>query len=116
MKKSFVWMFVFWVVFLAIEIFDIFLASRFDEGTFSLVTLLISTVFLFVWFLSDSKDENIITSKGLKIAVIAVSFIAIPYYLIKYKGIKRFGFSFLKFFGFAVVFLMVVTGIEYLNV
>ncbi len=53
------------------------------------VTTLILVLIVFWWFLTDARLRNVKPSTGLKIAVVALSAIAIPYYRIRHTGWKN---------------------------
>ena len=69
---------------------------------------------LLFWFLADAKSINYKPSKAFQYGVILTSFISVPYYLLKYKGIKRSLLSFLLFLLCLLITMLAVVGIEYL--
>lgn len=110
MKKCTSTMYLFWFVMLVFNYTDIyFLGSRYEVIYFA-STALITVFLVFSWFLSDAGENDVIPSTGLKLGVIVIPFITIPYYLLKYKGLKRSCISIVKF----VAFLMAVMGVVYL--
>ena len=97
-------MYVFWLMMLTFAYLDVKFDGSKNETAYFVTTIVITTFVIFYWLLEDAKDINVTPSSSLKIGVIAISFIAVPYYLIKYKGIKRASLSFAKFSGFILVF------------
>ena len=82
MKRSTVWMFVFWGVLLVFGCLDHFFLVGPHAQTYYFSSLIIITFFMFFWFLADARDSNIKLSSGLKICVVAIGFLAIPYSLV----------------------------------
>lgn len=105
MKKSTILMYVVWLAMLAIYFIDPFFRGYKFENVYFVSTSLVLTFLIFYWFVTDASEMQITPSAGLKIGVIAVAFMALPYYLIRYKGFKRSLLSFVKFFGFVALFL-----------
>lgn len=49
---------------------------------------------MFSWFLTDARERGMKPSAGLKISVVALSLVALPYYKFRYVG-ARAGFTFI---------------------
>lgn len=106
MKKSTFWMLAFWVVQTLFSFFE--MNNENYDPIYYYGALLSTTVFSYMWFLADAHDSKYNTSFDLKVCVFIFNVIAIPYYLIKYKGWHRAFISFVKFFIFLVLQLVVV--------
>lgn len=52
------------------------------------------TAMIFGWFLTDARERGMKPSTGLKISVVALSLVALPYYKFRYFG-ARAGFTFI---------------------
>jgi len=114
MKNNTKFMFVFWGVLMVIAYLDhLFVGGKFESG-YNLITIAIAAFFMFAWFLYDARENQIDPSPLLKISVVAFGFIAVPYYLFRYKGIKKAGFGVLKFVGLLMVYVAFVLGVEFL--
>ncbi len=114
MKNSTIYMLVFWLAMFIFGYLDfVFENSKFN-GSYYLVSMFISVFFMFVWFIEDSRQINVQPSNTLKILVVAVGFLVIPYYLVKYKGWHKSLISFSKFTGFLLLYIGYLFGVEYL--
>lgn len=114
MKSSTTWMFAFWgVMFIFGAVDHVFIESSFVQ-VYYLSSVLVVTLFMLTWFLVDAKELGHKPSTGLKIGVVAIGFLAIPYYLLKYKGSARAFVSFSKFLGFLVVYAGFMLALEYM--
>jgi hypothetical protein len=101
-KSSTIWMFVFWVVQAIFIVIDNLFHSLAVSDNYNIATIFISTTLIFIWFLYDARDIKHSPSHFLRISVILIAFISIPYYLIRYKGLVRSLLSFVKFLGFVL--------------
>ena len=61
---------------------------------FKVLSTLVFTIIAFGWFLADSREHEVSPSPMLKIMVVAVSILAVPYYKFRYLGVRA-GFVFL---------------------
>lgn len=109
MKKSTKLALTLWV-FLALEIiledfshFDWMTSSAYSYGM-----VLAGAVLIFAWFLADTRENGIEASPILKVMVVAIALIAVPYYRFRYLGIKR-GFIFIGIVLGGLVALIVFT-------
>lgn len=107
MKKSVILMYVFWLVVLAIQIIDIYVFGSKSNNIYDAITLFIMAFFIYYWFITDAGELNIIPSAGLKVSVVLIAFVALPYYLLKYKGFKRTLISFSKVAGFIIIIVAI---------
>ena len=78
-----------------------------DAGNYYLGTTLAATALVLGWFLADSSELGVKTSPLLKTGVVALAIVAVPYYLLRYKGwrqsLKSFGIFSVFFVGYLVV-------------
>ena len=117
LKTSTKLMYLFWV-------FSIFLMVMDNHpknfpllpANYFLVTTIASGLLVFAWFLADAKELDIRPSPLLKVSVVACAGLAVPYYLIKYKGQKQFLKSFGKFLllllGSLIIMLIITSVIQ----
>ena len=100
-----------WVFWIGLSVFSyldpIFLGSSSESGYF-LISVIAISLLLFTWFLYDARSIGLNPSTGLKIAIIAFGIFVVPYYLIRYKGLRRFRLSVLRFLGMVCLFLAFV--------
>ena len=113
MKKSTVFMIVNWLAVIPFLFIEPLLIGLLGDAGSSVIMGIIFSLLIFCWFLSDAEDMNYEPSRLLKIAVIFISFISIPYYLIRVKGFGRALLSFLKFFGLLVTTIIICGAIAY---
>ncbi|MGR9053927.1 MAG: hypothetical protein ACU84J_14875 [Gammaproteobacteria bacterium] len=118
MKKNTFWMLVFWGFQFFLEFMAVFIESGFPVDThsrtlfyivvypqaFYYLTVPVSLTLLIFWFIADAWESDYGVSYGVKQGALFFSGLAIPYYLIKYKGWKRSLISFAKFFGFIIAY------------
>lgn len=64
-----------------------------ESGEFEYGSIIISAIAIFGWFLADAKEHGIDPSPFLRVGVVAVAPITIPYYRFRYMGANR-GFLF----------------------
>ena len=108
MKKSTILMYLFWLLMISISIFDILVFGNKSNPAYDISTIIITTFVMYYWFVTDASELNITPSVGLKISVICVSIIALPYYLFKYKGFKNTLIAFSKVIGFIIISLAAI--------
>ena len=66
------------------------------------------------WVLSHAKENKVQTPMPLNVAVVALAFIAVPYYRFRYFGLKD-GFRFVGWLLLAtVVVIAALTGLDFL--
>lgn len=95
MKTSRVLASAFWLL----PIIDLLLKKLFfvpwaHSDKWALLVILLASVTIFGWFILDSRERGVETSKWLKMAVVAAAIIAVPYYKFRYFGALA-GFKFL---------------------
>jgi hypothetical protein len=103
---STLWMFAFWAVVFVSGLLDHVFMSGPHAQIYFLAAMLTTTVFMFGWFVTDASEMGRRPSWGLKVAVLMFGFIAIPYYLLRYKGPRRTLLSISKFSAFLLVYLV----------
>jgi hypothetical protein len=84
-----VWVFLALVVILE----EVFHFDWMTSSAYSYGTILIGAVLVFTWFLADTREHGIDASPILKVMVVAIALVAVPYYRFRYMGAKR-GFIF----------------------
>lgn len=112
MKKSHKILLLFWGTAICLKLIGLFFVTSISsENIFSTLNTFLLSFLLFAWFMADAQEINLKPSYGLKVAVVSISLIAIPYYLVRYKGwqkafvvISQFlGNVFILFFIFALL-------------
>lgn len=73
-----------------------------ESSAFGYGRIIVSAIAVFGWFLADAKENGIDPSPLLRIAVVAVSFIAVPYYRFRYMGRNAASYSWRKLLGVSV--------------
>jgi len=111
-RSSRILAFLFWlIVFISLLVEDVFRFSWTTGGEYEAAAVLIYASSIFIWFLADARERGIDPSGGLKLAVVALAAIAVPYYKFRYFG-TRDGFLFLFIvlanFAFVVIGAMAV--------
>jgi hypothetical protein len=98
MKKSKKLMLVFWVTAILLDLAEFFYASdSSDLNPYAVASTFVLSFIMFAWFIADADDIRHKPSYGLKLAIVSLSFLAIPYYLIRYKGWGRALLSMTRF-------------------
>lgn len=108
-------MWLFWIVILLMSVLEPYLLNAIEPKAWMMISTLITLALMFMWFVADARDVGYQASRLLKVCVIAVGVIAIPYYLIKAKGLKRASLSFLKTLGFVVALIAILVVVEAVN-
>lgn len=95
MKTSRVFASALWLIMLI----DLLLRESFSvplahSDNWNLLVIILGIVTIFGWFIFDSRERGAETSKLLKLAVIGIAIIAVPYYKFRYFGFLA-GFKFL---------------------
>ena len=93
----------FWATVIITTAFTARFQAEISQFTSQLLVIIFTYAATYVWFVEDAKELGIIPSKALIIGVITGASICIPYYLLRYKGLKRSLFSFGKFTGLFAV-------------
>jgi len=101
-------MWAFWIVLALVTYLDsIFLDSRYYSAWYAFSTIIV-TLSIFVWFRLDARDIGYEPSVGFKVFVVLLAFVAVPIYLIRHKGFKRFGLSVTRFAGLLALLMTFV--------
>jgi hypothetical protein len=81
-----------------------------DNYLISVLTSLCLSFTMFAWFMADAAEINLKPSYALKMGIVAFGYIALPYYLIRYKGWLRGFMAIAKFlvYLFAYFFISVL--------
>ena len=95
LKQSalYTFLFWFWIVF-SIALEDIFLVSWAQTDAFYFSSGIVAVSLALLWVLAHARENNVRTSTGLNIAVVALCPVAVPYYRFRHFGAKD-GFWFL---------------------
>jgi len=99
-KNSTKLMWGFWVTISLSLILELHFPSLPNNLLYRCISTIFFTFFVLLWVLEDARDINVDLSKGFQWGVILLSVIFVPFYLIKYKGLKKASISFLKALGF----------------
>jgi hypothetical protein len=98
---------------LSLALESIFYVSWAQTSAFAYSSAIFLTVLALAWVLSHAKENNVQTPMALHVAVVALSFIAVPYYRFRYFGFKD-GFRFLCWLVLALVGVIVaLDGLDY---
>jgi hypothetical protein len=102
------------LLFLTVVAEDVFVFGWTKTTAYHSSSFLGTTVLMFGWFLADAKERDFVPSIWLKIAVVAVGVIALPYYKFRNFG-ARAGFVFIGIVLLAFVTTLAATLlVEYL--
>ncbi len=113
MKQSTIYMLVLWgLVFLSTP-FDYLLEDKSFYNAYVFTSSIILLFIIFAWFISDARELGVKPSNGLKIGVILLAVIFVPYYLVKHKGWHRSFKSFVKFLAFLIPLILYELLFEY---
>jgi len=105
-KKSTRMSVIFWASLMAIGWLDHVFSRAPAAAPYHFASILAISVLFFAWFMADASDLGVAPSRALKVSVLAVAVLAIPYYLLRYKGLKRSLMSMVKFAGFLSVYMV----------
>ena len=109
MKKSQILMYAFWVCFLLLSLLDLFqLQPTNDGGVYTLASGIFCAILILMWLNADSQEIGVRVSPLLKVGTVVFAGVAVPVYLIKYKGLRRSLKSFSKFLGFLIAFFAIL--------
>lgn len=80
-----------------------------NEGdpVWAVVSAFLFASLIFLWCYHDSRQQNFFLGKGLTFLIILVTFIGVPTYFIKSRGLL----GGLKAIGFAVLFVLLCAGV-----
>lgn len=83
-------------------------AAHFDAGTASTIHLALSVVLIFVWFHLDSRQRGYQPTIPLKLSMVGLTVVALPYYLFRSRGgrggVKAIGAAVLTFIAAMVLY------------
>ena len=102
-----------WAIFFLLTPFDYLLIEQSFYDAYVLIQIPVLMFFTFAWFVTDARNLDIQPSYGLKIGVVFLSIIFIPFYLVKYKGWKKSLVSFGKFFALLIPLIIYDALFEY---
>lgn len=105
-----------WVLmFLSALLDEMLPAAIVNSPEYFLSAMVIMVFSIYAWFLADAEEIGFKPSFGLKIGVIAIAVIAIPYYRFKHTGFKKGMLFIVKIIGILLfisflfgIFLMVI--------
>lgn len=103
----------FWTISFLTVPFEYLLLDKPFYQQYLIISTLVILFIMFAWFVTDAKETGIKPSIWLKIGVIFIALIFIPYYLVKYKGWNRSYKSFALFFAFAIPLFLYDLLLEY---
>jgi hypothetical protein len=108
MTKSKKLMILFWGLAIVFDlIFESPVTLPLADYPFSVLTSFCLSFIMFAWFMADSEEINLRPSYGLKVAIVAFAYLALPYYLIRYKGWSRGVIAIAKFFVYLFAYFFV---------
>ena len=71
-----------------------------------MVTSIMGSLLVFWWYWADSTSRSYRRSPLLNVAIVAVGFLAVPYYLLRSRERGRRLLAFAKLFGFVLLMLV----------
>jgi len=92
-------MLLFWVTVIVVSVFVTSHKHSLSPLTSQLVIVIFTYAATYIWFMEDVKDTGLIPSKALILGVVTAASICVPYYLVRYKGMKRALLSATRFTG-----------------
>lgn len=92
-------MFTFWLTVISVTAFTTIFQAELSQLNSQLLLVVFIYAASYAWFIEDAKQAGLVPSKALILGVTTAASICIPYYLLRYKGIKRSLISTGKFFG-----------------
>lgn len=93
----------FWVTIIITTAFTVLFQAEINQLSLQLLMIVFTYAATYIWFIEDAKELGMIPSKALTFGIVIGASICIPYYLLRYKGLKRSLFSLGKFVGLFVV-------------
>ena len=96
-------MYVFWVTLIVTTAFTTKFQTEISQLSSQLFIIIFIYAATYIWFIEDAKEMGLVPSKALIFGVVTGASICIPYYLLRYKGLKRSLLSVGKFAGLFVV-------------
>ena len=101
-KKNTILMFAFWLTVISVTAFTTVFQAVLSQLNSQLLLVVFIYAATYAWFIEDARELGLNTSKALIVGVTTAASICIPYYLLRYKGLKRSLVSGGKFFGLFV--------------
>lgn len=111
MTKSKKTLLLFWGLAVLFDVIDVYVINNSTiNDPFSVFTSVTLSFIMFAWFMADAAELNLKPSYGLKVAIVAFGYFALPYYLIRYKGWVRGCLAMIKFlvYLFAYFFIAIL--------
>lgn len=108
MKSNTISMCILWFAMMVMGIAEIFFAKLASNEFYVISSAAITMFLILIWFIEDSRNINHQPSMLLKVFVVFFPFIAIPYYLVRYKGWRRTFRSMSVFFGWVLLYFVVM--------
>ena len=99
MKRSTLLLLAFWAIMLGFGLIELLNESVSNNEAYIAISSILTMFIILVWFVEDAREINHTPSLLLKLGVVFLCFISVPYYLIRYKGWKRSLRSFITFLG-----------------
>ncbi len=112
MKLSLKLTIAFWLILVLLDLLSRLVIPPGYRELFALSTSFVLLGVMFAWFLADARENRFSVSYGLKIMVVALPFVTLPYYLFRYKGYQRALISLGKF---GLILLFYYLGFELLG-
>ncbi len=101
MKRNTVLAIAVWLFLALSMLLDLVFLNTVYAQTYNLTVTIVLACLILAWAIADSRTIGVKLSPILKACIVAFGVFAVPYYLIRYKGIRRSMISFGKFFAFA---------------
>ena len=107
----------FWASFVAIIVFErVFSRPWMNSSEYIFLTALFLTLLALGWVLADSKESDLRVPMLLSICIVAIPFLAVPYYRFRYFGAKA-GFIFLGIVALNFAALLLIDyALQYLSI
>ena len=89
LRKNTILMFAFWLTVIVVTAFTTIFHAELGQVGSQLLLVIFTYAATYAWFIEDARELGLIPSKALIVGVTTAASICVPYYLIRYKGIKR---------------------------